>query len=176
MPIALRTRSARLLKHDHRQVAHDVERGNHDDQEQDQAHGRLLEVQCLIERLVLLLPIDRLKPGTKPLDESGREQDRLRPIVYSHVDTAHSAPQPGELLRHRERDVHERVVVVVQAGLENPGYLEPNRGRVQLPGDRVDSSKTHERDAIAHRGVEVGGNQFTQGDAVLPSALREGSH
>src|SRR4249920_967076 len=49
---------SRLVRDDHCQVAYNVERRDEDDQQENEPHAELLELERLEERLVLFLPVD----------------------------------------------------------------------------------------------------------------------
>src|SRR4029079_6131914 len=67
---------------------------------------------------------------------------------------------------NRQRDVHVRVVVLVHAGVEDSGYLEPHRQWDRLAGQRVDFAlpETDERDRISDESVQSSRDELPQRD------------
>ena len=105
-----------LDHHDH--ARNDVESGDDDDQGQDQEHDVALDLDCVEEARIGLLPVDDAHPPA----ECGIDQPRLplHPVGIGDKDleVGHRARQLKEQLRRRERGIDKAVVVLVHADIE----------------------------------------------------------
>src|SRR6185312_5277775 len=148
---------ARLVVHHHRQRAHYVERRHDDDQQQDHTHAELLQLECLKQRMVLLLPIDGAIGEAKVVRYRARNDTRVPPVFRTHFEPGYRAVDSGELLRGAKIDVHVRVVVFVHAGLENARHLVAVNARNVRTGRRVllNTRNGNEIDRVARPHVEA---------------------
>ena len=163
----------RLVGHHHGEGPHDVEGGHHHDEENNQSHGQLFELERAEEVRVLGLPVERpigiAEPPLQRLADDGREVG----IGHPDRDARYRGAEAGELLGLLQREHDELIVVLEHPGVEESGHFE-----LPEPGDGHPERRVHLGLGDGHQGDDVAridpqpaGQAAAQQDAAVHARL-----
>ena len=146
----------RLVGHDHRKCAHDVERCDYDDEKEYHPHAQLLELERLKERLVLLLPVLHAYTAFHVHQQAVRDLWRPISICRTHFEAGDVVRESGKPLRCVEVHIRISRIVFVQPSLENAGDDKRVDAHRNLPGRCVHLiGQSRDERSVAGKGVQV---------------------